>query len=184
VLASLVWLGGLACARWLGLLTIEFGEQQPLESDRAADPPNADKREAGKRRKRGPARGGREGKRASGESISGDDLGGAEPRNLDVARGGGEEQLLDSEIEQAFDQSFPQVRRCLVLASGDEPVRGTLTFGMRISGREGVTRVNLNGPSAVTQSEAGDCLRKAVQAMRLRSFNGPDMVVHYPLTLH
>jgi hypothetical protein len=182
-LASLVWLGALLGGRWLGVLTIDLTTDAPPADDAAGEVPAAEKNPPSKRKKRSP-RPPRDGRKWSGESTAGDELGPDGLRNLDLNSQGGEEQLLDREIEQAFDQSFPQIRRCLILAAGDEPVRGTLTFGLRISGREGITRVNLNGPSAITQSEAGECLRKAVRAMQLRSFQGPDMVVHYPLTLN
>jgi hypothetical protein len=70
-----------------------------------------------------------------------------------------------------------------MLAAGDEPVTGKIIFGLRISAAGSVTKVNLQGPSAITQGEAGDCLRKAAQGIHFRTFNGPDMLVHYPLTL-
>jgi hypothetical protein len=119
----------------------------------------------------------------SGDSLSGDDLRENEARNVNMGANGGEEQLRGTEIEQGFDGVFPQVRRCLMLAAGDEPAQGKLVFGLRISAEGKVTAVNLSGPSTVTQGEAGACLRKAAQAMHLRSFHGPDMVVHYPLNL-
>jgi hypothetical protein len=136
-----------------------------------------------KRRARGGKRGGKRGGRYTGNSTSGDDLGGPDSRELAAATAGGEEQLMGSEIESGFDSVFPQVRRCLMLAAGDDVVTGKVVFGLRINGKGGVERVNLQGPSAVTQGEAGDCLRKAARAIRFRSFNGPDMLVHYPLTL-
>jgi len=137
------------------------------------------------RRKRGGRgrAGARKDRRYSGEAMTGDDLGDPELRNLEAAQAGGEEQLLGSEIERGFDSVFPQVRRCLMLAAGEEPVTGKIVFGLRISGQGGVQRVNLEGPAAITRSEAGDCLRKAAREIRFRSFNGPDMLVHYPLTL-
>jgi hypothetical protein len=46
-----------------------------------------------------------------------------------------------------------------------------------------VEKVNLNGPSAITRSEAGSCLAQAARGIQFRSFNGPDMLVSYPLTL-
>jgi len=46
-----------------------------------------------------------------------------------------------------------------------------------------VARVNLQGPAAVTGGECGDCLRTAARNAQFPSFDGPDMVVHYPLTL-
>jgi hypothetical protein len=70
-----------------------------------------------------------------------------------------------------------------MLAAGDEPARGKLVFGLRITGEGKVSAVNLSGPSSVSQGEAGSCLRKAATGMKFRSFNGPDMVVHYPLNL-
>ena len=91
--------------------------------------------------------------------------------------------MLGSEIQRGFDSAFPQVKRCLMLAAGDEPVSGKIMFGLRITGQGGVSRVNLEGPAAITRSEAGDCLRKAAKGIRFRSFNGPDMLVHYPVTL-
>jgi len=182
-LASLVWLGALLGGQRLGVFTIALTPEAPAADDSAAEVPTTEKNAPSKRKKRSP-RAVREVRKWSGEATEGDELGPDGIKNLDLNSQGGEEQLQGREIEQAFDQSFPQIRRCLILAAGDEPVRGTLTFGLRISGREGITRVNLNGPSAVTQSEAGECLRKAVHAMHLRSFDGPDMVVHYPLTLN
>jgi hypothetical protein len=120
---------------------------------------------------------------ASGDSMAGDDLREGEAKSLNVGTSGGEEQLRSTEIEKAFDGVFGQVRRCLILAADDEPAHGKLVFGLRISGAGNVTAVNLNGPSSVTQGEAGGCLRKAASGMHFRTFNGPDMVVHYPVTL-
>lgn len=137
----------------------------------------------GKKRGRGSRTGGQKQRRYAGEAMTGDDLGGPAGRNLDVGSAGGEEQLLGSEIEKGFDSVFPQVRRCLMLAAGDEPVSGKIVFGLRISSQGSVTRVNLQGPGAITQSEAGDCLRKAAGGIRFRTFHGPDMLVHFPLTL-
>ncbi|MEY4583156.1 MAG: hypothetical protein RL701_7859, partial [Pseudomonadota bacterium] len=69
------------------------------------------------------------------------------------------------------------------LAAGDEPAHGKLIFGTRIAGSGKVTAVNLTGPAGVAQGEAGACLRKAALGLHFRAFNGPDMVIHYPLTL-
>jgi hypothetical protein len=102
---------------------------------------------------------------------------------VNMATGGGEEQLRGTEIEQGFDGAFPQIRRCLILAASDEPAHGKLVFGLRVSGEGKVVGVNLSGPSSVAQGEAGACLRKAASAIHFRSFNGPEMVVHYPLNL-
>lgn len=185
-MASLVWGAGLLAARGRGVLPAGWcaADSEPIEP--ASAPEASAKRDADPRRRHRTPRGNstRPSPRATGEATHGDDLGLGEARDLDLERAGGEEQLLDREIEQAFNQNFAQVRRCLVLVDSDQPVRGTLTFGLRIAGQKGVTRVNLNGPSAVTSGEAGDCLRKAARGIRLRTFDGPDMVVHYPLVLN
>ena len=181
--ASLLW-GGLLFAHSRGIIDLGL---DPPEDETVAEAEPDDSAVAGPeptRRKRGRGRAGaRKERRYSGEATTGDDLGDPELRNLEAAKAGGEEQLLGSEIERGFDSVFPQVRRCLMLAAGEEPVTGKIVFGLRISGSGGVQRVNLQGPAAITQSEAGDCLRKAAHEIRFRSFNGPDMLVHYPLTL-
>jgi hypothetical protein len=119
----------------------------------------------------------------AGDTLVGDDLRENEARTVNVGANGGEEQLRGTEIEQGFDGVFPQVRRCLMLAAGEEPAHGKLVFGLRISSEGKVTAVNLSGPSSVAQGDAGACLRKAALGMHLRAFHGPDMVVHYPLNL-
>jgi hypothetical protein len=144
--------------------------------DDSPDKPNhARKKRAPAAKKNRPA--------ASGDSTVGDDLRENDPRNVNMGSNGGEEQLRGTEIEQAFDGAFGQIRRCLILAASDEPAHGKLIFGLRISGDGKVNAVNLSGPSSVAQGDSGACLRKAAQSMHFRSFNGPEMVVHYPLTL-
>ena len=180
----MVW-GGLLFAHSRGIVDLGL---DPVEEEAEGDASTAyavvPEESGPSRRKRGRARAGaRKERRYSGEATSGDDLGDPELRNLEAAQAGGEEQLLGSEIERGFDSVFPQVRRCLMLAAGEEPVTGKIVFGLRITGAGGVERVNLQGPAAITQSEAGDCLRKAAREIRFRRFNGPDMLVHYPLTL-
>jgi hypothetical protein len=118
-----------------------------------------------------------------GNALTGDELGENDTRSLNVGQAGGEEQLRNTEVEQGFDGIMSQVKRCLILAAEDEPASGKLTFGLRISGAGKVTAVNLSGPASVTRGDSGACLRKAAQGMHFRTFNGPDMVVHYPLTL-
>lgn len=169
-----------------GIIDIALGpnaEPSAPDAGVAEDVAKPSQRKRPKRKARRP-KGARADRRFAGEATTGDDLGGPDTRDLDLAQGGGEEQLLGSEIERGFDSVFPQVRRCLMLAAGDEPVSGKLVFGLRISGQSGVTRVNLQGPAAITRSEAGDCLRKAARGIRFRTFDGPDMLVQYPLTLH
>jgi hypothetical protein len=177
-----VW-GGLLFAHSRGL--VDLGISPPEEEEVAAAevaPDDPAEPNARKGKKRG-ARGGRDKKRYTGDSTTGDDLGDPEARNLEAANAGGEDQLLGTEIERGFDGVFPQIRRCLMLAAGEDEISGKLVFGLRIEGAAGVTRVNLAGPSAITQGEAGDCLRKAARSIAFRRFNGPDMLVHYPVTL-
>jgi hypothetical protein len=180
--ASVVWVG-LLYAHSTGL--VDLGISPPEEEEvvvAEVAPEDPAEPNARKRAKRG-ARAGKDKKRYSGDSTTGDDLGGPEARNLEAANAGGEEQLLGTEIERGFDGVFPQIRRCLMLAAGEDEVSGKLVFGLRIEGAAGVTKVNLAGPSAITQGEAGDCLRKAARSIAFRRFNGPDMLVHYPVTL-
>jgi hypothetical protein len=180
--ASLLWCG-LAFAYSRGIIDINLGPNaEPAAPDAGVEPEVEEDKRRGKR-KRVARKGARKDRRFTGEAMTGDDLGDPETRNLEAAKAGGEEQLLGSEIERGFDSVFPQVRRCLMLAAGDEPVSGKVTFGLRISGQGGVDRVNLHGPAAITRSEAGDCLRKTARSIQFRKFNGPDMLVHFPLTL-
>jgi hypothetical protein len=186
--ASLLW-GGFLFAYSHGLININLeprGARPARDAgvDEETTTGNAPGAAHGKRGARGKRSGSaHRDRRYTGEATSGDDLGGPEAHNLDLKAGGGEEQLTGHEIEQGFDSVFPQLKRCLMLAAGDEPVTGKIVFGLRVSGHGGVTRVNLAGPSAITQTEAGDCLRKNAQGIHFRSFNGPDMLVHFPLTL-
>lgn len=161
-------------------------QAEPVADDSAPEAADTNDKDPAARKKRGARAHGSSGPKArryTGDSTAGDDLGGPDARNMDPTKAGGEEQLLGGEIEKGFDSVFPQVRRCLMLAAGDEPVTGKIVFGLRISGAGKVTKVNLQGPSAVTQTEAGACLRNAAQGIHFRTFNGPDMLVHYPLTL-
>jgi hypothetical protein len=184
LVASLLW-GGLIGAHAAGLVDLGLSpaEQAPPDAGVAIAADDEPEAPGKKRRPRAGKRAARRDARYAGESTSGDDLGGPDSRELSAATAGGEEQLLGSEIEAGFDSVFPQVRRCLMLAAGDEVVTGKVVFGLRISGKGGVERVNLQGPSAVTQGEAGECLRRAARGIRFRSFDGPDMLVHFPLTL-
>ena len=176
--------GALIGAHVAGFVDLGLSSPVDVEPDAgvaiaAGDEPT----EPGKKRRPRGKRGAKRDARYAGNSTSGDDLGGPDGRELSAANAGGEEQLLGSEIEAGFDSVFPQVRRCLMLAAGDDVVSGKVVFGLRINGKAGVERVNLQGPSAVTQGEAGDCLRKAAHSIRFRGFDGPDMLVHFPLTL-
>ena len=188
VAASLLW-GGLVVGVKQGFINLDLSppeEDVEPELVAAADAPEEDARDPKKKRK-GKRRAGSgergDSRRYEGESSVGDDLGGPDTRNLDVANAGGEEQLQGSEIERGFDQAMPSIRRCLILAASDEPVTGKLIFGVRIGGNGRVEKVNLKGPSAITQSEAGSCLTSATRGIQFRTFNGPAMLVNFPLTL-
>ncbi len=183
--ASLLW-GGFVYGYHRGWIDISLAPEAPPQAqESASDDASPDATHKSDRARRKHASGGTRSKARGpgGNSMTGDDLGENDTRSVDMNSAGGEEQLTGHEIEQGFDSVFAQVRRCLILVASDEPVHGQVTFGLRISGQGKVGAVNLSGPSSVTQGEAGACLRKAASAMRFRTFHGPDMVVHYPLTL-
>jgi hypothetical protein len=178
--ASLLW-GGFLYAHLTGLIDINLdSEAEDAAADEVVED-EGDEAEGGKRKKKW--RPGKRKKRLRGDALTGDELGGPDARDLDLEGAGGEEQLTGHEIEKGFDSVFPKVRRCLLLAADDEPVTGKIVFGLRVAGSGQVTKVNLRGPSAITKSEAGECMRQAARAIDFRSFDGPDMLVHFPLTL-
>ena len=92
-------------------------------------------------------------------------------------------QLSTLQIERPLDPAMPRVRRCLLLVPGDAPITGRWVLGIKIANGGQVTAVNLSGPAVVTTAEAGECLRAAVRGVSFPSFDGPEMIVHYPLTL-
>lgn len=154
-----------------------------VETEAAPEEPATRRRRRPRRSGGGDTRESGSGSVPSGEATTGDDLREGEMRTIDGEGTGGEAQLSGGQIEQAFDGAMPRIRRCFVLAAGDEPVRGRLTFGMRIRGSGEVSAVNLSGPAAVTTGECGDCLRTAARGIRFPSFDGPEMVARYPITL-
>ena len=184
LVASVLW-GGAGAVYFGGFLADEplvvEGPEAPAEVEAPAeeDPPPRQRR---RRRRRGA-------RRAAGRPVpqgfatTGDDLGENDPRYIDGAGAGGEQQLRSSQIEQVIDGQFGAIRRCLILVPGDAPATGTLTFGLRITGTGRVDRVNLAGPAAVTRGEPGDCLRGVGRRLSFPSFDGPDMIVRYPITL-
>lgn len=186
--ASLLW--GAAAAYLLFVAGFGPPAPEPVEPTAALEPaPTADEpAEEPRRRARRPRR--RRGEAASAEeatpmglATTGDDLHEDDPRTIDMEGAGGEQQLSPSQIEAGFDGGMGRIRRCLVLMAGSDPVRGTLTFGLRVAPSGQVRAVQLSGPAAATTGEAGDCLRGAARALRFDSFDGPEMVVHYPLHL-
>ncbi|MEM7607143.1 MAG: hypothetical protein AAF411_17460 [Myxococcota bacterium] len=185
LVASALW-GAAAYAYLNGLLPLaepELAAAPPVE--KAAE--EEEVREAPSMRRR--RRRGRRTRRAAsmqlgnGEVATGDDLGEGGPRELNADGTGGESQLSAAQIESEFDARFGGIQRCLVLVPPEETPRGRLTFGLRIAGSGRVTRVNLRGPASVTRSEAGDCLRRIARGMRFPTFDGPEMVTRYPITL-
>ncbi|MFK7989330.1 MAG: hypothetical protein AB8I08_25150 [Sandaracinaceae bacterium] len=165
-------------------------EEEPLE---VADAPIADagppEEEATPRRRRRRRRRPRRGARAddpstpAGNATVGDDLREDEMRTLDMGGSGGEARLSNAQVEAGFDSVMGRIRRCLVLMEGNDPVRGRLTFGMRITSSGRVEAVRLSGPRAATTGEAGSCMQSTARGIRFDSFDGPTMVVRYPLTL-
>lgn len=188
-LASVVWGGVLAyLVMGAGWGPPEPVEEAPIEVATADAPPEDEpttKRRSGRRRTRSgtSADGSRDEEAPRGEATTGDDLREGEARTIDMEGGGGEQQLTGGQIETAFDGAMGRIRRCFVLAAGDEPVRGRLTFGLRVAGSGRVTAVNLSGPAAVTTGDCGDCLREQVRGISFPTFDGPEMVVRYPITL-
>lgn len=184
--ASLLWAGA-GAGLYFGL---GFGPPEPeavlvaadLPKD-TVDEPEEDEPATRRRRRRRRGRPSRRGATPSGNATSGDDLGADEMRTLDMNGAGGEQQLSGAQIERGFDSVMGGIRRCLVLMPGDADVRGTVRFGLRIQSDGSVERVNLSGPRAATTGEAGACLRRTARGIRFDSFDGPPMVVHYPLTL-
>lgn len=188
VLASLLW-GGVVLALFQGWIALP--EEEPIaELDAPPEEIVEEADEPTSMRRRRPRRGARRASATSstartptGEATTGDDLGENDPRGLDVEGSGGEEQLRSSEIEEGIDRIFPRIRRCLVLVPGDGDASGRLLLKLRIAGSGRVTRAQLRGPAAVTTGEPGDCIREALRTMQLRSFDGPDMFVDYPIDL-
>ncbi|MDQ3036576.1 MAG: hypothetical protein M3Y87_29560 [Myxococcota bacterium] len=187
--ATVLWVGALAA------LHLELGWGPPLEEELVVDEAPievaAEEPEERSRKRRGGRRG-RRGSTASadgtsavprGEATTGDDLREGEMRMIDGEGVGGEQQLTGGQIDTAFDGAMGRIRRCFILAAGDEPVRGRLVFGMRIGASGRATAVNLSGPAAVTTGDSGDCLRSAARAIQFPPFDGPEMVVRYPITL-
>jgi len=149
-------------------------EEAPLEDEAPT--------KRSRRRRRG-AEAAEERAAPTGNATTGDDLREGEMRTVDGEGSGGEAQLSGAQIDAAFDTAMPRIRRCFILAAGDDPVTGRLTFGMRIAGSGRVAAVNLSGPAAATTGDCGDCLREAARNIAFPRFDGPEMVARYPITL-
>jgi hypothetical protein len=194
VVASGLW-GALVFLYLRGQLDFMFPEDEPAPVATAAPvdpetvgPPTKGKRRGLKRprmQRNAPGASGdspRNGDGAgSGTTTIGDDLGWDKQRNLDMAAG--EAQLSGTQIDAGFDSVMGRIRRCLILVPSDGDVTGKLLFGMRVGGDGKPRAVNLSGPSIVISGESGSCLRGAAQNIRFPSFDGPDMLFKYPITL-
>ncbi len=116
------------------------------------------------------------------QTESGDELNADDPREVDLGGAGGEERLSSAQIDAAMGRAMPGIRRCLLLSPPDQPTRGRVVFGMRISGEGRVTAVRLSGPRALVSGEVGSCLRRTARAVSFPSFDGPEMLANYPIT--
>lgn len=186
VVASLLWAGALAGLHLgLGWGPPPVAEEEPVEIAAAIeDAPDEEAPAARRGRRRRPGGGsGVGGAVPTGEATVGDDLREGEMRMIDGEGTGGEAQLTGGQIDGAFDGAMGRIRRCFILAPGEEPITGTLTFGLRVAGTGRATAVNLSGPRALTTGEPGDCLRDAARGIAFPTFDGPEMVVRYPITL-
>lgn len=154
--------------------------EEPVELEAPAAVEDAPARR--RRRRRGAGRADR-GTTPTGNATTGDDLGEGEMRTIDMGGSGGEQQLTGAQIEAGFDTAMGGIRRCLVLMAGESDVRGLVTFGLRVAGSGRVSRVSLSGPRAATTGEAGECLQRTARQIRFDPFDGPEMVIRYPLTL-
>lgn len=114
------------------------------------------------------------------EGLSGDVLDGPGSKELTMGAGG-EDQLSSREIDQGIDRVFKGIERCLLTLPPDAPAAGKVVFGMNIASGGQVTKVNLKGPNVMITGETGACFRRTVKSIRFRSFDGPDMTVHYPV---
>ena len=116
------------------------------------------------------------------EGMEGDDLDTPAQRELQMGRGGGEEQLSEAEIDRGINSVFKGIERCLLLVPSYVPATGKVIFGMHIDAATGhVTKINLKGPKHLIGSESGSCFRRIAKSIRYHPFSGPDMIVHYPV---
>ncbi len=180
----------------LGVLHVEYGwgppevAQSSASDDVPLDPGGAVLEEGSSPRRskrRTSRRAEREGRPSAaapqGAATTGDDLREHEMRVIDGEGHGGEQQLSGAQVDAGFDSVMGRIRRCFVLAAGDDLVQGRLVFGLRIAGSGRATAVNLSGPAALTTGECGECLRATARSIEFARFDGPEMVVRYPITL-
>jgi hypothetical protein len=191
--ATLIW-GAILFAQVTGaidlrdMLGLAEDEEIPAETGTvvgtATDEPDKKTRKRRRGKRRGRRRGGSpmpEETYDLSEGVSGDALGAPGAKELAMGAAGGEDQLSSREIDQGIDRVFRGIERCLVLAPPGAPTTGKLTVGMHIASSGAVTKVNLRGPNVMIKGEVGACFRRIVKTIRFRSFDGPSMVVHYPI---
>lgn len=193
IISSIVW-GGLIFAEKEGMMHLFFEAETLTESKESApDETKISATEIQETKKGKGRRGKGRRKSASGspmplntydmnEGISGDALDGPGGKELSMGAAGGEDQLSSQEIDQGIDRVFKGIERCLLSLPPDAPAAGKIVFGMNIASSGQVTKVNLKGPNVMISGETGACFRRTVQSIRFRSFDGPDMVAHYPVT--
>jgi hypothetical protein len=138
------------------------------------------KRPHGKRRRGSRGAPMQAGRYDTADGVAGDDLGTPEAREVSMGAGA-EDQLSNEEIDRGIDRVFNGIQRCLLLLPPDAPAKGKVVFGMHIASSGQVTKVSLKGPNVMIQGECGACFRRTVKSIRFRSFDGPDMIVHYPV---
>ncbi|MFT3921883.1 MAG: hypothetical protein QM778_05055 [Myxococcales bacterium] len=186
--ASVIW-GALATLAYLGVLPFPSAEPPEEEVVAAVEPGVEEVDPSGKGKRRKPRRARAAGSTAGGRDRSGDQTEGQVGDDLDwdgtrqVDMGAGEEQLSGKEIESGFDSVMNRIRRCLILVPADGEIKGQLLFGMRVGGDGKPRAVQLTGPSVVISGESGSCLREAAQGIRFATFDGPEMLFKYPVTL-
>lgn len=181
--------GGLYASGVVGLAREEPEQEVAAATEEEADDaPQTDPKKRRRGKRSGRPQAGAASRSASdsrplpeGNATTGDAIDWGSDRQLDMA--GGEEQLSGKEIEAGFDAAMGKIRRCLVLVPAEGEVTGKLTFGMRVGGDGTPRAVNLSGPAVVTSGESGSCLRQAAQSIRFATFDGPDMLFKYPITL-
>jgi len=186
-IATVLWGAAAGYAYYSGLLMPEPAQVADAgANDAAAEPEVREdrrrKRRRGRRGRKGRGRARDRGKAPQGDAVTGDDLDEDGPREVDLGTEGGEQQLSSAQIDAAFGSAMSRVRRCVLLAHEEADVRGRVVFGLRIRSSGQVGGVRLSGPAALTTGEAGGCMRRAARGVSFPSFDGPDMVVRYPVT--
>lgn len=183
VLASALWAGGVGYLLGEGRLAwVSPEEAAPeLEAEEASGAAEAPDKAKARRKQERRLRAARAQKPRSRELRTGDDIDWDGPRQIDM--NAGEAQLSGTQIDAGFDSVMGRIRRCLILVPGDGEISGKLLFSMRVGGDGKPRAVQLSGPSVVVGGESGACLREAAQSIRFASFDGPDMLFKYPITL-